>query len=227
MRRQASGLKVNEARWYEFLNSVAKTPGIYFYQDNTLVKREEALVERFLNKHDPWHDPWLLDGAVRESYKLKTVDNKSETLESLIHAIQKHSGTDQKRRNIVTVIDELMLNALISAPRAAAEIGIQPKLGESCLLAAEWTDEQIWVHMQDPWGAFLRDNFAKSFRPLGNHVETHGHSGRGMQIILESCTDLYIGSEPGKLTWVAARFDLVLSNVEHDKVPKRLLLDMP
>ncbi len=187
----------------------------------------KVLVERFLNKSEPWHDPWLLDGAFRESYKLSNVDDKPGTLDLITHEIQKHSGPERKRRSITTVVDELMLNALISAPRAAAELGITGRAGASCLLAAEWTDEQMWVHMQDPWGSFLRGNFAKSFRPLNSHVATHGHSGRGMQIILGECTDLYIASEPGEMTWVAVRFDFTLSNVEHDKMPKRLLLDMP
>jgi hypothetical protein len=227
VRRRALGLKVKGSSWHEVLESVDKTSGIYFFQDDTSGPRDENLVERFLNKSDSWHDPWLLDGAFRENYNLKSIDEKAETLESIVRTIQRQSSPDRKRRNIVTVIDELLLNALISAPRAAAEIRAQVIGGASCVLAAEWTDEQMWIHMQDPWGAFLRGNFAKSFRPASSHISTHGHSGRGMQIILDACTDLFIASEPGELTWVAVRFDLTLSNVEHEKVPKRLLLDMP
>lgn len=178
-------------------------------------------------KDRPYGNPVL--NPANRTYELTaaSLDQKSQSLESAEQVLRRDSSLGPKSERIVAVTDEIMLNALLSAPQVAKENQAGPASQDGCRFVLEWNENEIWIHGQDPFGLFLRENFQRSFSrsPEGRGGNSHGHAGRGLEIILSSSTDLYIKSSREWGTWVAARIDLSLSNRENDVEPKRLFLD--
>jgi|GEM_PF-6883903 len=162
----------------------------------------------------------------RFSSEFSKIEEKSALLAMVQRLVDSQGALSQKQASIMAVAEELILNCAISAPRVAATEGLAVSPEKKCLLTVEQAEQELWIHACDPFGVFHRSNFAQSFRPSPlSASQSHGNSGRGLEIIVESVTDFYVKSNPQYGTWAAARIDLGLSNRDHEVEPKRLFLD--
>lgn len=162
----------------------------------------------------------------RISSEFSKIEEKDSLLAMTQRLVDSQRSLSQKDASIMAVAEELILNCAISAPRVAASEGLVIPADKKCQFTVEQSDSELWIHACDPFGVFHRSNFAQSFRPAPiNASKTHGHSGRGLEIIVDAVTDFYVKSNPQYGTWAAARIDLGLSNRDHEVEPKRLFLD--
>jgi hypothetical protein len=222
---KASALSMDLAAWEKFLQTASEYEEVYFVQKGQIPDhRDQRALQKFSAKRP--YGVAILEPTNRSyEFSIRNLEEKNQTLEQMEEILKRDSGLEPKTEKIISIAEEIILNALVSAPAVAAEAG-RPTQQASCLFSFEWNEQEIWLHGQDPHGSFTRGNFQRSFRPINSSkIPTHGHSGRGLEIILNACTDLYIQSRSGWGTWVAARVDLVLTNRENDISPKRLLLD--
>lgn len=220
-----SALIIEHEKWHETLAQISTSLESYFLQSGNIAdhRNEKALKAFLLNTS--YGSPIFQNSNRSHSLALERLDDKGKVLDLATEMLNRDSLLEPKSDKIIAVAEEIILNALISAPSVAAETNLSTA-NTKCHFILEWNPSEIWIHGQDPHGVFLRKNFQKSFRPVPSEKgRTHGHSGRGLEIIVNSSTDLYIKSNPNWGTWVAARIDLVLSNRENDRDAKRLLLD--
>jgi hypothetical protein len=204
---------LDDNSWRAFLAGAAAADDTYVGQKGPVKSvRIEQSLEKFLNEktfgRPALHPEWRSD-----QWKLESISQKEPVLEAIARGLGRESGLDAKRERILAVAEEILLNGLISAPAVALEAGVNVA-DPSFTLLIEWSEAEMWIHGQDPYGAFFRRNFARSFSS-STADKTHGHSGRGLEIILEAATDLFIRSQKDWGTWVAALFDLTWGNRYH------------
>lgn len=196
--------RVESAEWERLLRALSLEPAVLFHEKSV----DEGLVDRFLNPQGPPAEVFLgpSDSALFFYRDFQDSAGKDEALSAALFQLKRFSPPARKMGQIAMVLEELLLNATVSAARVASQDGSSMELRGR--LRLEWDERDLWIHVSDSYGAFLRRNFERSFREPGDVAETQGHSGRGLRIIFDRVQDLWVRSRKGWGTVVSVRVDL-------------------
>lgn len=214
-------LQVKPSEWDLLLKDLSSKKAALFHEDAV----DEESVSRFMKPTGAPSQVYLLPATSRLFFFQDFYDGPSK--ESALGAAERHlerfSPLAREKDRLMMILEELLLNATISAPRAAGEEGRGEISGPS-RLRVEWDERRLWIHVSDPYGSFVRGNFEQSFRPdEENRRRTHGHSGRGLRIIFDRVQDLWIRSRPDWGTVVSVGVSLGRGGDDR----KTLLADFP
>lgn len=222
-------IAIAKSQWNDFLSRLGENDGSLFVTDGfSRQPRDETVLKMFLGHEQ-------IDALLRSPQYTSTFValelvpaalRKEQAREFLEEALGKSPSFHLRAERIQTVFEEMMMNCLVSAEGAAASEQLGKSLPLRICLALSWNREELWIHAFDSYGAFRRKNFARPFRPIGQGISsTHGHAGRGMRMMMDATTDMYIRSSDDFGTWIAVRIDLSMTANKNDELPKRLLVD--
>ena len=162
-------------------------------------------------------------------------EQKSGILEGIQGFIGKNKAMNRLSDNILIVIDELLTNALFSAPvdeqgqplfadKERSETVEYPP-NKTAMVFAVHTENDLFIGAVDPFGSVDRDTICKALHTAyskGQVNESTQGAGFGLRMMLDRARSLYFLSEKGKRTLVCChmRLNVSLKKVEH--VPKQL-----
>lgn len=211
--------QIRAEEWPTVLRTLSSHPPALIHEGEI----DEDAVARFFSPQESPAQVFLLPPSSRLFFFQDFHDQstKDAALTASLFHLERFSPLAREKDLISMILEELLLNATVSAPRAAGDHGLTEV--PTCRLRLEWDEESLWIHVSDPYGAFLRRNFEISFRSPEEIGRGHGHSGRGLKIIFERARDLWVRSSPGWGTVVSVR--VALKRGASDR--KTLLADFP
>jgi len=156
---------------------------------------------------------WLPAGT---EIRRRTVGSYAEKL-ACIDELQRYAESalirGKYREAIAEVADEVLMNALYAAPRAAASAGatrrqsIAERAGRR--VEVEWAraGEVFYVAVRDRWGALQRESLLDRWSAALAAGAGEGGAGLGMSIIADASTSIHLVCAPGVATECICAFD--------------------
>ncbi len=156
---------------------------------------------------------WLPAGAVAQTAQVSSYADKLHCIARLQQDAEASMIRGKYRDAIAECADEILMNALYAAPRAAAagaRVGkqaIAERAARSVGVSWVRAGDTFYLAVRDSWGSLRRDALVDRWAgALAGGGE--GGAGLGMSIVAGACTGVHFTVAPGVATECVCTFDL-------------------
>jgi hypothetical protein len=169
-------------------------------------------------------DDLVPEGTPVRARRVASYDDKLRCLEELDRFAAEHKLRGKHREAMALCVDELLMNALYSAPReAAGDVDadartIAARARQGVLVRWAMAGKRVYVSALDGYGSLDRKSLVRAWRRAAPGDNASSAPGLGIHLIAGSSSAIWFRRAPGVATECVCAFDLDAPRVAMERV---------